>query len=190
MDAAPPERIELPDVGAVLRRTQRDDLDALQAAIEASRDHLRPFMPWADQSRQDTSDFIDLSIKEWEDHTGFGYLVVDTDDDEPVLGGCKIHLRVGPDATEIGYWLAVGATGRGIVTATAAALAVASFDLPGVVRVEIHCDEANVRSAAVPRRLGFRLERIEGDHVSAPGDVGRLMIWVIGRSEAGELGFS
>jgi RimJ/RimL family protein N-acetyltransferase len=46
------------------------------------------------------------------------------------------------------------------------------------MRVEIHCDEANVRSAAVPRRLGYRLDRIEDDRVSAPGDLGRSMIWV------------
>ena len=48
----------------------------------------------------------------------------------------------------------------------------------GVSRVEIHCDEANVRSAAVARRLGYRLDRIEPDVVSAPGDLGRSMIWV------------
>ena len=59
-----------------------------------------------------------------------------------------------------------------------AALTAAALALPGVERVEIHCDEANRRSAAVPRRLGYRLDRIEADHVSAPGDLGRSMIWV------------
>ncbi len=182
MDAAPPERIELPGTGAALRRHRREDLDALHAVIEENRDHVRPHMPWADQSRQDTSDFIDLSIQEWDDRTGFGYLVVGTDgdgdgDEERVLGGSKIHLRVGPGATEIGYWLARAATGRGIATAMSAALTAASFDLPGVGRVEIHCDEANVRSAAIPRRLGFRLDRIENSPPSAPDDLGRMMIW-------------
>mgnify|MGYP006158626091 CR=1 FL=1 len=30
--------------------------------------------------------------------------------------------------------------------------------LPQIDRVEIHCDPANVRSASVPRKLGFRHE--------------------------------
>ena len=52
----PPDCIELADVGAALRRYTRDDLDLLHTAIEESRDHLRPFMPWADGTRTDTND--------------------------------------------------------------------------------------------------------------------------------------
>ena len=40
----------------------------------------------------------------------------------------------------------------------------------------MHCDEANV-SSAVPRRLGFTLERIEDKPILAPGELGRAMIW-------------
>ena len=69
-------------------------------------------------------------------------------------------------------------TGRGIVSAAARALTTVALAIDGVTRVEIHCDEANERSAAVARRLGYRLDRIEVDHVSAPGDLGRSMIWV------------
>ena len=45
-------------------------------------------------------------------------------------------------------------------------------------RVEIHCDEANVRSAAIPERLGYRLDRIEDDEIATPGETGRSMIWI------------
>ena len=173
----PPERIELAAVGAVLRRQRLEDLDRLHAAIEESRDHLRPFMPWADQTRADTATFIDGAIAQWDGRTDFGYVIVDAADGG-VLGGCGIHRRAGPDTAEIGYWLRSTSTGRGIVTAAAAALADAALAIDGVERVEIRCDEANTRSAAVPRRLGFRLDRIEADHISAPGDLGRSMIWV------------
>ena len=73
---------------------------------------------------------------------------------------------------EIGYWLRDDATGRGFVTAAAGALTDAGVALDGIERVEIHCDEANVRSAAVPRRLGYRLDRIEPESITAPGDLG------------------
>lgn len=49
----------------------------------------------------------------------------------------------------------------------------AALALSAVRRVEIHCDEASTRSAAVPRRLGYRLDRVEDDEVTAPGQIGR-----------------
>jgi RimJ/RimL family protein N-acetyltransferase len=177
----PPDRIELPDVDVTLRRYTGDDLDALHTAIEESRDHLRPFMPWADGTRADTSDFLTAAIESWDAGTEFNYGIFDGGD---VLGGCGLHARLGPGALEIGYWLRADATGRGIVTAAARALTEAAFDIADVDRVEIHCDEANVRSAAVPRRVGYRLDRIEDDHISAPGDLGRSMIWVKRRSSS------
>jgi RimJ/RimL family protein N-acetyltransferase len=47
-----------------------------------------------------------------------------------------------------------------------------------VTRVEIHCDEANTRSAAVARRLGYRLDRVEPRPVRAPAESGRGMVWI------------
>jgi RimJ/RimL family protein N-acetyltransferase len=172
-----PERIELPTVGAALRRYESNDLDALFVAIEESRDHLRPFMPWADESRAQFETFVADSFEQWNGAADRNFLIVDAATGEP-LGGCGLHARVGPGALEIGYWLRAGATGRGVITAAARALTDAALAVDGVTRVEIHCDQANVRSAAVPRRLGYRLDRIDDDHVSAPGDLGRSMIWV------------
>ena len=50
--------------------------------------------------------------------------------------------------------------------------------LPGVRQVEIQCDEANVASAAIPRKLGYRLDRVEAHEPEAPGEQGRRMIWL------------
>ncbi len=171
-----PDRIELPAVGVVLRRYAPTDIDALFAAVEENRDHLRPHMPWADESRHELVAFVTDAIAQWDRGRDCNYAIVD--DEGRYLGGCGVHDRIGPAAREIGYWLVAGATGRGIVTAAARALTAAALAIDGVSRVEIHCDEANVRSAAVPRRLGYRLDRIEVDHVSAPGDLGRSMVWV------------
>jgi len=53
--------------------------------------------------------------------------------------------------------------------------------MPDVMRVEIHCDAANAASAAVARKLGYRLDRIEERRPEAPGESGRLMVWTRGR---------
>ncbi len=173
----PPEEIDLPDVGARLRRHRPEDLDALQTAIEESRDHLRPWMPWADQSREDTATFLRGAVERWDDGEEFGYLLVDGADGT-VLGGGGLHRRVGPGAIEIGYWRRASAGGRGVVTALARALTDVACSMPDIDRVEIHCDEANTTSAAIPRRLGYALDRLDDRVVTSPGERGRTMIWV------------
>lgn len=174
---APPDRIELPTVGVALRRYRETDIDLLYAAVEENRDHLRPHMPWADEARHEFVAFVTDAIAQWDRGADRNYAIVDEVADR-YLGGCGLHDRIGPNAREIGYWLVADATGRGIVTAAARALTAVALALDRVTRVEIHCDEANVRSAAVARRLGYRLDRIDIDRVSAPGDLGRSMIWV------------
>jgi len=47
-----------------------------------------------------------------------------------------------------------------------------------VTRVEIHCDEANVASSAIPRKLGYRLDRVSQYPPEAPGESGQRQIWV------------
>ena len=103
----PPEEIELPTVGARLRRHHVDDLDAVHEAIELSRDHLRPWMPWADQTRQETGEFLERSVAEWDAGHDFGYIAID-DADRSVVGGTGLHSRIGEDGLEIGYWRRVG----------------------------------------------------------------------------------
>ncbi len=174
--SAVPDRIALPRVGVVLRRYHESDIDGLYAAIEENRDHLRPHMPWADESRDEFIAFVTDSIAQWNRGADRNYAIVD-DASGCYLGACGLHDRVGADGREIGYWLVAAATGRGIVTAAARALTATALAIHGVSRVEIHCDEANVRSAAVARRLSYRLDRIEIDRISAPGDLGRSMIW-------------
>ncbi|HLT91843.1 MAG TPA: GNAT family N-acetyltransferase [Woeseiaceae bacterium] len=77
------------------------------------------------------------------------------------------------DRVEIGYWLDRAATGRGYATEAARALLELSLGLPGIEQVEIRCDPRNVASAAVPRRLGFRVV----DDGSADGSDPPVMTW-------------
>ena len=178
MTARPPERIDAD--GIVLRRPRAADGDALAAAITASLEHLRPWMAWADDEAttpERREAHFERCERGWEGGSDFAFLVLDPEE-QAVLGGCGLHRRVGPRAIEIGYWVHADHGGRGIATALARALTGAALALPDVDRVEIHCDEANVRSAAVPRRLGYRLDRIEEDEVTAPAETGRSMVWV------------
>ena len=69
----------------------------------------------------------------------------------------------------------------GIATAVAGALTNVAFSMPGIDEVHIHCDEANVASAAVALRLGFCLDQVVDDEITAPAAGRRSMEWVTGR---------
>ncbi len=176
MDGGVPDEVALAGTGAVMRRYRRSDLDRLQAAIEVSRDHLRPFMFWADQGREATGQFLSEAVADWAAGRNFNYVLLD-DAEGTVLGAGGLHRRSEPDLLEIGYWRRVDAGGRGLVTAMARALTHIGLAVPGNNRVEIHCDVANTASAAVPQRLGYELVKVIDKDPVAPAETGRHQIW-------------
>lgn len=138
-------------------------------------------MPWAQEppSRERQRVFIEGAQRGWEERTDFQYaltLAADTP-----IGSIGLHTRSGPGTLEIGYWLAAAHTGHGYMTAAARAITAAAFGLPGVKRIEIHCDEANHRSAAVAARAGYQLAGLIDHERTAPGETGRRMVWALER---------
>lgn len=176
----PPEEIPLDGVGAVVRRYRDADADLIHDAIEVSRDHLRSFMFWADQSRDDTRRFVAEAGPDWDAGRNFVVGIFDVDTGE-VVGGSGLHPRGGPETLEIGYWRRADAGGRGLVTEAARALTAAAFSNPAIENVEIHCDVANSASARVPQRLGYELRDIIAKDPVAPGETGRHQVWVTTR---------
>lgn len=61
-------------------------------------------------------------------------------------------------ATEVGYWLGEGATGRGLVTRAVSAMLDYAFGTIGLHRVALLAEVGNEKSHAVARRLGFTEE--------------------------------
>jgi RimJ/RimL family protein N-acetyltransferase len=199
--ATPPERLAAGPL--VLRRVAADDAGVIAAAVGASLEHLRPWMPWATPEAADLRTQL-VRVAEadelWKTGTGFIYVMIARDSEpggaprEPAghrgdprgefVGTIGMHRRAADDAVEIGYWIASAKTRRGYATAAARALTPVALELSGARRVEIHCDEANAASAAIPRKLGYRLDRIEAHEREAPGERGRRMIWVWDRGEA------
>jgi RimJ/RimL family protein N-acetyltransferase len=178
----PPERMPTAS-GGVLRRARPGDAEAFARAVAESLDHLRRWMPWAVPVATEASvqrDRLVMADASWADGTDYQYAILPADEHR-IIGGCGLMRRIGPGAVEIGYWVHVEHTGHGHATAAARALTDAAWALPDVERVEIHCDEANLASAAVPARLGYRLDRTEDGEPEAPATSGRSMIWIAER---------
>jgi RimJ/RimL family protein N-acetyltransferase len=173
----PPERIELD--GLVIRRETVDDAARVADAIASNIPRLSPWMEWAvvdaaTAPAQRTR--IADTRRQWDNDIQYDYFVVDMESGR-ALGKAGIHRR-GADWVELGYWLTADAEGRGIMTAVASALTDVALQLAGIVRVEIHCDAANLRSQAVPRRLGYRLARIVDHPITTQSQTGCQMIWI------------
>jgi ribosomal-protein-serine acetyltransferase len=171
--ARPDELIEHGPV--TLRRYREDDVGAVYAAVTESLDHLRPWMPWAaEYSRPSAEEFLESSIRNWEDGTEYNYAILAGG---ALAGGTGLMARIGPGGLEIGYWVHRAWTRRGLATAAAAALTAQAFRLPGVDRVEIIHDELNVASGKIPRKLGFtEIERRPLDPPAAAG-TGFGVVW-------------
>ena len=167
------------DGGTVrLRRVRARDAEAIARAVGESLEHLSPWMAWAKPSAAKVGSQMEWTTRAeilWDAATDYVYVILA--DRDTVVGTCGLHRRSGVGAIEIGYWVHADHVGRGYATAAARALTAAALALPDVTTVEIHCDQANAASQAIPRRLGYRLKAIEDGPITAPGEVGKHMVW-------------
>ena len=186
--AGPGYRIETPRL--VLRCWNPEDAPLLQVAVEDSREHLAPWMPWAREEKT-----LDQQIELLREFRGkfdlgedFIYGIFDLGE-RRVLGGTGLHKRAGDNSREIGYWIHVDHVGQGLATEASAALTKVAFEVDRVDRVEIHCAPANARSAAIPEKLGFVHEATLRQRLPlGDGVVTDRMIWtLLGKEYEGSL---
>jgi ribosomal-protein-serine acetyltransferase len=153
---------ELRGPRVIVRPFQAGDGAAVFEAVEESRQHILPWMPWGDfhRSIEDSEAFAIRCALAWEtrDDLAVGIWDVQTGS---YLGGSGLHrIRWEIPAFEIGYWIRASAEGKGYVTEAAQLLCGLAFDNLNAARVLIRCAIENERSAAIPRRLGFKHEGI------------------------------
>ncbi|NIM71267.1 MAG: GNAT family N-acetyltransferase [Xanthomonadales bacterium] len=166
----------------VLRCWAPEDAASLRAQLDASDEHLRPWIPFmADEPRTlaATAAWLREHRASFDLDWGYRYAVFDRSE-RSLLGENMLLKRVGAHALEIGYWIAVNATGHGYAREASAALVRVAFELLEVRRIEIHCAPGNRPSAAIPERLGFTHEATLRDRVvDTEGGHHDLMIWTL-----------
>ncbi len=170
----------------VIRCWNPPDAPLLKASIDESLDHLLPWMPWAADEPKPLQQKIDL-IRSWRAAFDMGkdfvYGVLGREE-KRVLGGTGLHTRLGPGAREIGYWIHQDYTNLGLATEVSAALTRVAFEIDGVRRVEIHCEPRNLRSAAIPHKLGYTHEATLRERLLFDEDQYRdVMIWSLFSSD-------
>lgn len=126
-------------------------------AIEVSIEHLRPFMTWIAHEPLTPAKRL-----EWL-RTTRGHFDLDSDftwgifdkSAHTLYGAAGLKLGAGTDERELGYWLHVSHTGKGIALEAASALVRVGFDIEGLDAIELRTDPNNHRSARIAEKLGF-----------------------------------
>ncbi|MEV4053436.1 GNAT family N-acetyltransferase [Amycolatopsis sp. NPDC049688] len=165
--------------GFTLARWQFADEPELVATVNGSLEHLRAWMIWASggYTAEDGAEFLRTTRQNWASGEAHDFAIRV---DGSIAGAVGVMAREG--GVEIGYWLARGFVGRGLVTRTVRLLTAEAFRL-GAGYVEIKHDEWNVRSGAVPARLGFTKVRTEpAEKPLAPSCAGTNHVWRLVRT--------
>ncbi len=149
----------------MIRPYQENDTTAIADALLESADELKQWMPWAQNINTDSiHDFELLCIRsfmaKWMLREELNMLIVDKNRAQIMgtIGLKSIDWSV--PKMEIGYWLRTSMTGKGIMTEAVNALTHYGFKQLNAKRIEIRCDEANIKSRAIPKRLNFSEEGI------------------------------
>jgi RimJ/RimL family protein N-acetyltransferase len=158
----------------------------LQEVVPKNKAHLAASMPWAHAEPLSDEQRLELLGRMRESFDlGIDFVLGIFDrSTNRYIGGTGLHPRIGPQALEIGYWIAADYQARGLVTEAVTALVSVAFEEMGARRLEIRCSPQNSRSRAIPERLGFHLDGIlrEGG-LSGAGELEDKMVWSLLASE-------
>lgn len=145
------------------------------AAIN-TREQLLPWLGWIhfyDSSDTEAGikimrEYQETKVKEFENGTNYTYDIFF----DGAFAGCVeiMHINNTYKSCEIGYWLAKGFTGKGIMTHAVNAITEQAFSKLNMHCVVILAADKNKASRAVAERCGFKLDAILRSRVLLEGE--------------------
>jgi ribosomal-protein-serine acetyltransferase len=146
-------RLELSE-NSYLRLLEDSDAAELYELIEANREELAQWLPWAaGQTPEDTVEFIRGGRAQVARNDGFQAAIVHEEQIAGVIGFVRVDWA--SRATALGYWLSGASQGTGLMTEAVRTLTDHALSIWELTRVEIRAAVENTRSRAIPERLGF-----------------------------------
>jgi ribosomal-protein-serine acetyltransferase len=142
----------------VLRLLETRDAAQLFNLLDASRAHLKEWLPFVDgtQSVADVREFIQSGLQKYASGNGAELGIWYRGELAGVLG--LHYIDWANRSTSIGYWLGAGFQGKGIMSNSCRSFIDFLFEEYGMNRIEIQVAPLNVKSRAIPERLGFQNE--------------------------------
>ncbi|WP_273444108.1 GNAT family N-acetyltransferase [Neolewinella agarilytica] len=169
-----------------MRCYKPEDAALLKASIDESLEHLKPWMTWAMNEREDLEAKVNRMRKyRGQFDLGIDYVYGIFNPEETILiGSSGLHTGPGENAREIGYWINANHLNQGYATEVAKALTKVGFEIEELERIEIRCTSNNFRSQNVPKKLGYIHEATLRDRsLDSYGKKRDLMIWSMFRED-------
>ncbi len=143
----------------LIRCYEAGDGALIKKSVDESVEHLLPWMTWAkyepetvEKKEQRVQDFRRKYLA-GEDYT----LGIFSQDETELIGSSGFHAMQIEGELDIGYWVNINHAGKGIITEVVSALSKVAFDIEGIQKVTIHCEEGNEASMKVARKCDFVL---------------------------------
>ena len=147
----------LTDGVVTLRAVEPGDAPAVFAACQDAL--IARFLPIpCPYTEADAREFVAVCQADWDGDCERSFAITDAQTGE-FLGVIARHLRAEHRA-EVGYWLAPGARGRGFATRALRLVRDWSFDVTGLVRLELFTHPENNASGRVAERAGLAREGV------------------------------
>jgi ribosomal-protein-serine acetyltransferase len=143
-----------------LELTAERHAHGLFAAVNNNRIHLSEFLPWVDhmQSVDDFSKYVRNCEVLYLQNKEVSFVVIL---DEIPVGRIGLHyINLQNRNASIGYWLTKDAEGKGIMIRACKEIVTYGFEKLGLHRIELMAAVNNLRSQAIPEKLGFSKEGI------------------------------
>ncbi|WP_096155282.1 MULTISPECIES: GNAT family N-acetyltransferase [Bacillus] len=141
-----------------LRLLEPRHAENLFLLTDKSRDYLREWLPWVDFTKnvRDSKEFIEGTIKQLGNNNGFQAGIWYKGELAGVIG---LHgINWANKSTSLGYWLGEEFQGVGLMTSACKSVIEYCFNELNLNRIEIRAATENLKSQAIPERLGFKRE--------------------------------
>lgn len=146
----------------IIHSLDATDTRDLWAAVEESRPHLEPWLPWVpfNVDLDSSGRYAEASAMDWDAARACRFAIRERSS-KRFLGVIGLesfaHLH---ESVELGYWLRIDACGKGLMTEAGRAVLDWAFGPVNAHRVRVAAATDNHRSLSVIGRLGFRFEGI------------------------------
>lgn len=168
--------------GLELRLLVHRDAEEYFNLIDANREHLRRWLPWADRCKtvDDSLNLIKEALHRLADTGGFDAGLWYEGRLAGVIG---LWVSRGTQTAEIGYWIGEEFLGKGLVTISCKAALRHAFNDLDMNRIELVTAAENEPSRALADRLGFQYEGTRREAAVLPSGRADLALYSLLRSE-------
>ncbi|MBP2658992.1 MAG: GCN5-related N-acetyltransferase [Firmicutes bacterium] len=132
----------------------------VKQAIQESIDDLKIWLNWAQYipSVEECQERATTALEAFRESRDLPFYIF-TKNEQNFIGGAGLHrIDWSVPKFEMGYWIRTSCQRQGYATEAVQLLTKFAFTKLNANRVEIRCDDKNLRSKAIPQKLAFRFE--------------------------------